>query len=95
MIMIKKFIISTISLIVAILLTIIFTGQSDLNAKASAHANSISRIDIVKADQAKNNCPYLNENSCEYLQKARNSKCPAFKKNQPAVETQPVKIIML
>ena len=85
----RKFITTTVSLTAVIVLTLMNVNigltDSDFNSKSSEN----SRIKIVNSDKSQISCPYLKNNSCEYLQKAKQSKCPAFKSKPALIKHNP------
>lgn len=91
----RKFITTTVSLTAAIVLTFMSFNIGQTDSQFNSNSNENSRIKIVNSDKSQSSCPYLNNNSCEYLQKVRESKCPAFKKGHAIKKAQPVKVIML
>jgi hypothetical protein len=68
-------------------------GLTESQLESNSYENA--RIKIVNSNESQTTCPYLNKNSCDYLQKARESKCPAFKEGRADEKVKPIKIIML
>ncbi len=86
---------SVFSLIFAIFFTsgLIYSSVSGSNSQP-IHSKSAG-IEIVNGNENKSRCPYLEKNSCDYLQKADKSNCPAFKRSNKSNQSQAVKVTML
>jgi len=85
----RNFITATFSLTGAIVLTLIIVNIGQSGSDFDNNSSETARIKIVTPNKSQKNCPYLNNNSCEYLQKARKSKCPAFKSNPTLIKHSP------
>jgi hypothetical protein len=85
----RKFIVSTFSLTAAIVLTLLNVNIGHSDSEYNSNSHEISRIKIVNSDKSQSSCPYQKNNSCEYLQKARQSKCPAFKSKPALIKHNP------
>ena len=85
----RKFITTTVSLTAVIVLTLMNVNIGQTDSDFSSNSNEISRIKILNSGKSQSSCPYLNNNSCEYLQKVRESKCPAFKSKPALIKHNP------